>query len=89
MFYAGETESDCQAGAVSQDRICQHKHDIEVCFLFLYTSVSSLLELTRTFYDTEDMLNSEKTYKTNLRITLDTTEKNVHNKAEIDLYGFR
>ena len=51
----GQTKSDCQAGPVSQDQICQRKHDVEFCFLFLKPSVSSLPEFKKSLYNTENM----------------------------------
>ena len=49
------TESSRQAGPVSQDQICQRKHDVELCFLFLKPSVSRLLEFEKSLHDTENM----------------------------------
>ena len=50
-----QTKSDCQAGPVSQDQICQRKHDVEFCFLFLKPSVSRLLESEKSLHNTENM----------------------------------
>ena len=50
-----QTKSDCQAGPVSQDQICQRKHDVEFCFLFLKPSVSRLLEFEKSLHNTENM----------------------------------
>lgn len=36
----GQPESDCQGTPVSQNEICQRKHDIQFCGLFSQTSVS-------------------------------------------------
>ena len=52
-----QTKSDCQAGPVSQDQICQRKHDVEFCFLFLKPSVSGFLKFEQTLYNTEDMFD--------------------------------
>ena len=42
FFSRRRTESNCQVGPVSQNQICQRKHDVEFCFLFLKPSVSRL-----------------------------------------------
>ena len=57
FFMRRQTESDCQAGPVSQDQICQRKHDVEFCFLFLKPSVSGFLEFEQTLYNAENMFD--------------------------------
>ena len=52
-----QTKSDCQAGPVSQDQICQRKHDVEFCFLFLKPSVSGFLEFEQTLYNAKNMFD--------------------------------
>ena len=52
------TDSSCQAGPVSQNQICQRKHDIEFGLLFFKPSVSCLSEAQLLLDDTEYMLHS-------------------------------
>ena len=57
FFLRRRTESDCQAGPVSQNQICQRKHDVEFCFLFLKSSVSCFLEFKQALYNPENMFD--------------------------------
>ncbi len=50
------TSSSCQARPVSQNQICQSKHDIEFCNLFWKTSVSGFPELELALDYGKDML---------------------------------
>ena len=51
----GRTNSDCQAGPVSQNQIRQSEHDIEFCLLLSQTSVSGLLVFQLSLHHAEDM----------------------------------
>ena len=50
------TDSSCQTGSVSQNQICQRKHDIEFGLLLFKPSVSCFSETQLLFNNTEYML---------------------------------
>ena len=53
----GATRSDCQAGPVSQNEVCQSKQHIQFCRLFSQTSVSGLSISESTLYYRKDMFD--------------------------------
>ena len=50
---AGQPESDCQTGPVSQNQVCQRKHHIQFCRLLLQPSVAGLPVSKLTFDDSK------------------------------------